>query len=331
MPVGCHTDAIMTSAATFALSETTFIAHACGMSYKPPVCARLYYLWSRLLSSASAVSSSEPHPTTEPTPMTTPGSPLGLLDLIHDHNPVTCDDSQSLLEWFTHCDTRFAWWNDNLPESADRLTPVQKIHLMGAHMEHPEMRQWWLQGKDEFVKLKFDDWVATIKKRWTGSISRRCCILGPCHDWEWCLKRLIACGWRILAFLVAFWILSRVSTLLILGLEGGANVAGGGRISGVSGYGGASGYAGAGGYGGYGGAGGAGGGGPGGSGGSGGAGGGTGEGGSSGLSGGVGGGGGAGGMGGPGFDIFHLICTFTLGLVLLTLVDRWWDSCHGYL
>ncbi|KAJ7094127.1 hypothetical protein C8R44DRAFT_814566 [Mycena epipterygia] len=255
--------------------------------------------------------------------MTTPHPPL---DLIHDYNPITCDDSQSLLQWLAHCEARFAWF-------PDKPTAAQKIHLMGTHMEHPGMRQWWLQGKDEFLKLEFDAWVALIKKRLTGSIPRRCCILGPCRDW-WCLKRLIPCGWRILAFLVAFWILSRVLTLLIAGLGGGANVAGVGRVSGVSGYGGASGYAGAGGYGGYGGAGGAGGGGPGGSGGSGGAGGGTGQGGGTGSAGeggslgGFGGGGGEGGMGGPGFDLFHLICTFTFGLVLLTLLDRWWDSCR---
>ncbi|KAJ7034575.1 hypothetical protein C8F04DRAFT_1183118 [Mycena alexandri] len=137
---------------------------------------------------------------------------------------------------------------------------------MGTHLEQPEMRQWWLQGKDGFLKETLEVWVARIKTRWTG------------RHWVWRLKCLIACGWRILTFLVTFWILSWVLTLLLHGLGGGANVmrVGGGGPS-VSGYGGASGYAGAGGYGGYGGAGGAGGGGPGGSGGSGGAGGGTGS------------------------------------------------------
>ncbi|KAJ7872556.1 hypothetical protein B0H13DRAFT_1895339 [Mycena leptocephala] len=245
----------------------------------------------------------------------------GLLDLIHDYNPITFDDSQSLLEWLRHCDARLAWWDDMLPQPLipqppNILTARQKVHLMGAHMEHPRMRQWCLEGKDGnngFLSLDFDAWLAKIEERWIGSISRRCCILGPRHDRAWCLKRLIAWGWRILAFVVAFWILSQVSTLLILGLGGGANVGGSGRVSGVSGYGGASGYAGAGGYGGYGGAGGAGGGGPGGSGGSGGAGGGTGEGGSSGSSGGLGGSGGVGGMGGLGFDVFHLIYPVAFG------------------
>ncbi|KAJ7753869.1 hypothetical protein B0H16DRAFT_1459337 [Mycena metata] len=248
---------------------------------------------------------------TEPMTMTTPP-----FDLIRDYNPTIYDDSQSLLRWLTHCDTRFTWWNESLPEASPKLTAVQKIQLMGTHMEQPEMRQWWLQGKAGFLQLPFDEWVATIRKRWTG------------RAWVWRLKRLIACGWMVLAFLVTFWILSWILTFLLHGLGGGANVVHAGGARGgpsVSGYGGASGYAGAGGYGGYGGAGGAGGGGPGGSGGSGGAGGGTGEGGGTGSAG-LGGGGGTGGTGGQGFDILHFICTFTFGLVLLTLFDRMWDS-----
>ncbi|KAJ7094189.1 hypothetical protein C8R44DRAFT_890551 [Mycena epipterygia] len=50
------------------------------------------------LGLSAAVSSSGPHPTTEPTPMITPHPPLGHLDLIHDYHPITCDASQSLLE-----------------------------------------------------------------------------------------------------------------------------------------------------------------------------------------------------------------------------------------
>ncbi|KAJ7625336.1 hypothetical protein DFH06DRAFT_1339678 [Mycena polygramma] len=251
--------------------------------------------------------------------MATPTCDTPSLNLIRDYNPDICIGSQALLDWVTHCNTRFAWWDDNLPDTADKLTPAQKIDLMGVHMENPQMAEWWLKGKEEFLKLNFNDWVAAVKNRW--GVPRQCCILGPCRDRKWCLRRIITCGWRIVGVLVTLWILSQVLTCLVGGLGGTANTGGSGAH--VSGYGGASGYAGAGGYGGYGGAGGAGGGGPGGSGGSGGAGGGTGQGGSSGSAGG-GGAGGMGGMGGPGFDISHLISTLTFALVLLTLLDCWW-------
>ncbi|KAJ7758303.1 hypothetical protein B0H16DRAFT_1821609 [Mycena metata] len=40
---------------------------------------------------------------------------------------------------------------------------------MGHAMQEPSMQQWWMQGRDKYLKMGMDDWTKAIKDQWLST------------------------------------------------------------------------------------------------------------------------------------------------------------------
>ncbi|KAJ7664093.1 hypothetical protein B0H17DRAFT_1184797 [Mycena rosella] len=53
------------------------------------------------------------------------------------------------------------------------LAIADKIRIMGHVMQEPSMQQWWMQGRDKYLKMVMDDWTGAIKEQslFTSSVN----------------------------------------------------------------------------------------------------------------------------------------------------------------
>ncbi|KAJ7472444.1 hypothetical protein B0H11DRAFT_2282964 [Mycena galericulata] len=87
--------------------------------------------------------------------------------LITVYNPESRVTPHSLLAWLAQCDDLFQIFNSR--NANNPLAIVDQIRIMGHAMQEPSMQQWWMQGRDKYLKMGMDDWTKAIKERWLST------------------------------------------------------------------------------------------------------------------------------------------------------------------
>ncbi|KAJ7350705.1 hypothetical protein DFH08DRAFT_995553 [Mycena albidolilacea] len=86
--------------------------------------------------------------------------------LITVYNPKSRVTPHSLLAWLAQCEDLFKIFNSR---NGNPLTIDNQIYIMGNAMQEPSMQQWWMQGRDKYLKMGMDDWTKAIKEQWLST------------------------------------------------------------------------------------------------------------------------------------------------------------------
>lgn len=87
--------------------------------------------------------------------------------LIAVYNPDSGVTPQSLFASLAQCKDLFKIFDSR---NADKpLSIADQIRIMGHAIQEPRMQQWWMRGRDKYMKMAMDDWTGAIKERWLST------------------------------------------------------------------------------------------------------------------------------------------------------------------